>query len=345
MTRRRAIACLALSTLAALSGSAGVTDPSRLQRFAFTEPHMGTLFQIVLFAPDAESARTAAVAAYARVATLNRIFSDYDAASELSRLTAAVVGRPVKVSPELFDLLARSQALAAQTGGAFDITLGPMIRQWREARRTGRLPDAAAREAARRASGHALLHLDPVTSTVVLARAGMKLDLGGIAKGYAADAALAVIRQHGFTHAMVAASGDLALGDAPPGKRGWTVELAPFGREGGTAGTVIVANAAVSTSGDSEQGVEIGGVRYSHIVDPATGLGLTQPRAVTVVAQEATLSDALATACSVAAPEAIGRLIAGLPAAVRILVSERGPDGAIERTLYGRDPDGLVSFP
>lgn len=342
MTRRWAIAWLTLSPWLAWAGSTE-TDEAALQRFVFTEPHMGTLFQIVLFAPDVDAAQIAANAAFARIGALNRIMSDYEADSELSRLERAPVGTAVTVSGELFDLLARSQLLAAKTRGAFDVTLGPLTQQWREARKTGQLPDAAARKAAREVAGYTHLQLDATNSTVVLTRAGMQLDLGGIAKGYAADAALAALKQHGFSRAMVAASGDLALGDPPPGKPGWTVELAPFGPAAENARQIVIANAGVSTSGDREQHVDIGGVRYSHIVDPATGLGLTHSRSVTVIARHATLSDALATACSVADTGLIELLASTEQDAVRILVHQRTPDGAIERSLYGRDPAGLVS--
>ncbi|HEY0968748.1 MAG TPA: FAD:protein FMN transferase [Opitutaceae bacterium] len=343
MTRRWIIAWLALGSLVTGVRAAATGDTPALQRFAFTEPHMGTLFQIVLFAPEASAAQAAASAAFARIAELNRLFSDYDPDSEVSRLSRAPVGTPVKISPELAELLQRSQTVARQSEGAFDVTLGPMVRQWREARKTGLLPDPTAREEARQATGHRYLQLDPVTSTVVLARAGMRIDLGGIAKGYAADEALAVMKRRGLPRAMVAASGDLALGDPPPGKSGWTVEIAPFGRASDIPLTLVVANAGISTSGDTEQAVEIGGVRYSHIVDPATGLGLTKPVAVSVIARDATTSDALATACSVADGLVIERLIAAQTDAVRILHHQPRSDGSVERTLYGRDPAGLVS--
>jgi hypothetical protein len=137
----------------------------------------------------------------------------------------------------------------------------------------------------------------------------MALDLGGIAKGYAADAALNRLTQLGFPAAMVSASGDLALGDPPPGKRGWTIELAPFGDATAARTTLVLVHAAVSTSGDAEQFVEIGGVRFSHIIDPITGLGLTRSVAVTVVARRATVADALATALQALRPHVLGRLI------------------------------------
>lgn len=294
---------------------------SAQERHEFVEPHMGTLFRIVIYA--AESPAPAARAAFDRIAALNCIFSDYDATSELSRLGNVPAGTAVPVSAELFDILQRSQTLAEKSHGAFDVTLGPVIRLWRESRRTRTLPTEAARTAAIRACGFAHLRLAPAARTVTLLRPGMALDLGGIAKGYAADAALAVLAARGFPCAMVAASGDLALGAAPPGKPGWTVELAPFADAPDARTILVLADAAVSTSGNSEQFVEIGGVRYSHIIDPATGLGLTKPIAVTVVARRATLSDALATACCVLDPTAAQRLADASPEPVRLIVHHR----------------------
>ncbi|MBM3853126.1 MAG: FAD:protein FMN transferase, partial [Verrucomicrobia bacterium] len=180
--------------------------------------------------------------------------------------------------------------------------------------------------------------------TVTLHAAGMQLDLGGIAKGYAADEALAVLARLSLPHAMVAAGGDLALGDAPPGAPGWKVELAPFGRPSSDALTVVVANAGVSTSGDVEQFVEIAGIRYSHVVDPRTALGLTVPIAVTVIAPHAAIADGLATACSVLAAGAHKPVAACLAPATQAILHRRGPDGRMRRETIGTGPPGLRSI-
>jgi len=275
------------------------------------------------------------------MAELNRIMSDYDPHSEVNRLGARPAGSAVAVSAELFDILQQSQQLAARSHGAFDVTLGPVVRLWREARRTRRLPTEAEHTAALRASGYTKLRLDAVHRTATLLAPGMRLDLGGIAKGYAADAALAVLVQHGLPHAMVAASGDLALGAAPPGTPGWKVALAPFGSAAAEPTVIVAAHAGVSTSGDAEQFVEIGGVRYSHIVDPATALGLTVPVAVTVIARNATQADSLATAGSVLASRPEGELAAGVGDSALVLVFQRDAAGTVRRKTYGSAPPGL----
>ena len=271
-----------------------------LQRFEFKQPHMGTLFTITLYAPDEMKARTSGEAAFAKIALLDRMMTDYNPESELMRLCRRPVGEPVRVSAELFDILQKSQRMAEISYGAFDVTVGPVVRLWRRARRTKTLPSAEAIARARVAVGWQKLKLDARNKTVTLTAPEMQLDLGGIAKGYAADKALAVMKSLGVPRALVAASGDLAIGDAPPGERGWRVGIgAPDAGRNELAKNLLLHNTAVSTSGDSEQFVEIGGQRYSHIVNPRTGIGLTERLQVSIVAPRATDTDSFATAVSV----------------------------------------------
>jgi thiamine biosynthesis lipoprotein len=268
-------------------------------RFEFSEPHMGTVFRIVLYAEDEAAARKAATAAFQRVAQLDAALSDYKDDSELMRLPlAGQVSQPVPVSDDLYRVLVTAQEIAARTGGAFDVTVGPLVRLWRRARRTGELPDPESLAQARQLTGYTMLRIDPKTRSVLLKRRGMLLDLGGIAKGYAAQEALAVLGRHGIHSALVAAGGDIVTGEPPPGEPGWRVGVGSPPSQ-----YLSLHHAAVSTSGDAEQHVEIGGVRYSHIVDPRTGLGVTGRSSVTVVAPEGALADALATAASVLEPE------------------------------------------
>lgn len=268
------------------------------ERIEAIQTLMGTQFRVLVYAADRNAAERAVTAAFARGQALNRAMSDYLEDSELNRLCRA---QRMRVSEDLFAVLGYSQRVAKDSQGAFDVTLGPMIRLWRESRRRGVLPAAAEIDAARARCGFRKLTLHRKTQEVRLARPDMQLDLGGIAKGYAADAMLRVLREAGFPSALVAASGDLAIGDPPPGKPGWRVEL------GATDSVQELHNCGVSTSGDESQFVEIGGVRYSHILDPRTGIGLKNQPVVTVVAPTATESDALATASSVWNGRAIPR--------------------------------------
>jgi thiamine biosynthesis lipoprotein len=274
----------------------------KLSRFAFTEPHMGTLCRIVLYAADEAKARAASRAAFERVAALDNCMSDYKPESELMLLCAKAGGEPVPVSAELFTVLQKAQAVAEKSDGAFDVTVGPVVRLWRLSRRNHRLPDEEKLAKARSLVGYRNVELDAKARTVRLLKAGMQLDLGGIAKGYAADEALAVLKKNGIESALVAAGGDIAVSAPPPDKDGWDVAIAPL-KAGDVVPHLSLRDAAVSTSGDAEQYVEIGGVRYSHIVDPRTGIGLTGRSEVTVVARRGIDSDSLTKVAAVLGPE------------------------------------------
>lgn len=264
-----------------------------LHLYEAVEPHMGTLVSIKLYARDERQAKAAFRPAFDRIAQLDRIMSDYNPDSELNRICHTAVHHPTKVSEDLFTVLTASQKIAEESGGAFDITVGPVTRLWREARKRHQLPDPDMLDAALSHCGYRKLHLDPTAHSVVLDEDGMQLDLGGIAKGYAADEALRVISSLGIASALVAASGDLAFSGAPPGHRGWTIAIAASDR------TLELTNRAVSTSGDSEQYMEANGKRYSHIIDPTTGIALTNGLTVSVIAPEGIIADPLATAVSV----------------------------------------------
>ena len=270
---------------------------------------MGTTVSIVLYASGRAQADAAARSAFARVRDLDRRLSDYDRESELMRASAAAVARPVRVSADLFEVLSRAQAFGARTGGAFDITSGALTRLWRRARRQAMLPADADVTAARAVTGAHRLRLDPAGPSMRLETAGTHLDLGGIGKGYAADGALAALRNLGVSRALVAAGGDIAIGGAPPETHGWTVAVAPLGGSTPPGVPLVLSQAGVSTSGDAEQWVEIGGTRYSHILDPRTGRPLTGRRSVTVVARDATTSDMLATTVCVLGRDAGAALI------------------------------------
>ena len=301
-----------LTAVVVTTGLAAAQPPAGLARFEYVEPHMGTRFRIILYAADEATAKRASAAAFRRVAELNGIMSDYQPTSELMRLCAKAGGDPVPVSADLFSIVQRSQQVAALSDGAFDVTVGPVVRLWRLSRRTQRLPEPAKLAAARDLVGHQNVVLDPTARTVMLRKAGMQIDLGGIAKGYAAEAAQAVLKQHGVARALVAASGDVVVTGPPPGAAGWTVGIGAVSEDEANAPKLMLRDAAVSTSGDAFQYVEIDGTRYAHVVDPRTGLGLTNMFQVTVVAKDGTTADALETALAVMGPEKGMKLVEGM---------------------------------
>ncbi|MGQ0633478.1 MAG: FAD:protein FMN transferase [Planctomycetaceae bacterium] len=280
--------------------AAGEAPNQPLERFEFTQIQMGMPFRIALYSPDREAANGAAGAAYARIRQLNAILSDYEPESELMRLCrTAGQGMAIPVSRDLLAVLVRAQALSRLSGGAFDVSVGPLVRVWRKARRSGKMPAAEEIAAARAIVGHSNIRIDEAAGTVELLRKGMQLDLGGIAAGYAVDEALRVLTEHGVESALVDASGDIGVSGAPPGAAGWRIGIAPLEPDGEPSRYTLLKHAAVTTSGDAFQFVEIDGRRYSHIVDPQTGFGLTTRASVCVIARDCATADSYATAVSV----------------------------------------------
>jgi thiamine biosynthesis lipoprotein len=294
----RAFAGIAVLAFLFFTGCHTTSKPAEtnLTRYEFSEPHMGTLITVTMFAPSTYTANGAAEAAFKTFTKLEHTMSSWDTNSELMNLCRQPPGQPVHVSPELFEIIQESIRVAKETEGAFDITVGPFVRAWRVARKTHQLPTPEQIVEMRKSIGSDKLRLDARAQTVTLLAPNMDIDLGGIGKGFAADKALAAMRKWGVTRAIVAASGDIAIGDAPPGREGWKVGIQALdGAPDELAHTVLLHNAGVSTSGDTEQNVEIGGVRYSHIIDPKTGLGMTNHIQTTIIGPNATATDGLDT--------------------------------------------------
>jgi thiamine biosynthesis lipoprotein len=281
---------------------------------------MGGPFRVVVYAADQSAADTAADAAFARVDQLNAILSDYTPDSEISRLSQRTADgpmpEPVQVSEDLLRVLERGQQIAEQTDGAFDVTIGPFVRLWRRARELKELPTDDRLEKTRPSVGFHHLRLDPERRTVQLLAARMRLDVNGLTSGYVADQAVAAARQAGAAAALVDAGGEISVLEAPPGADGWLVAIQSLkNHEEMTGQYVKVRHACVTTSGDTRRFVEIGGRRYSHIIDPRTGLGLTRRIGATVICPDGMTADALDTAVCVLGPERGIELIEKTPGA------------------------------
>lgn len=297
MTAMRAAVSIVVGvTLFGRTFEAGVAanPEGPLRKFEYSQIHMGIRVNVTLFAKTPERGEEAAKAAFGEFARLEAIMSDYRPDSELMKFCARAGEGPVRVSEDLFRVLDFGQKVARKTRGAFDLTCSPVVRLWRTARREGKLPDPSALDAALSMVDYRKLKLNAQARTAALEKKGMQIDLGGIAKGYACDAAIAKLRQVGVNRAMVEGGGDLAVSAPPPGKEGWTVEILNSGLE-----PMVLKDAAVSTSGDAYQFVEIGGKRYSHIVDPRTGIGMTNRLQASVVAPRGLTTDPWATAMCV----------------------------------------------
>jgi len=288
---------------------------------------MGVPWTITVYAGEA-AAHVAIAAAFAEISRLEGILSDYDPDSELSQLSAAApTSTPVAVGDDLWRVLSTAVAWRDRSGGAFDPTVGPLTTLWRQARRSGVMPRADKLAAARQAVGPDMLVLDEDRRTAMLVAPAMRLDLGGIGMGYAIDRGMEVLAERGIGSAMIDASGDIAVSGPPPGAAAWTIEVAALtgGGDGRRPMTLELVDAAVTTSGDAFQAVEIDGVRYSHVVDPRTGLGVAGPAAVTVIAADCTTADAVATAANVLGAEAGLAFVETVPgAAARFVMSIDG---------------------
>jgi thiamine biosynthesis lipoprotein len=323
----------------AASGASG----AGLQRFEFSRLAMGVEARIVLYSPSERAAIDAANAALARIAELEDALSDWRDKSELSRLCARAGEGPVAVGADLFDVLSLALEVSEKSGGAFDPTVGPLVRLWREARRTKTLPDPDAIERARVLVGWRSVVLDRTRCTVRLTRPGLRLDLGAIGKGYACRCAIEVLKARGVECALVQMGGDLVCSAPPPRRAGWSIDTRTGDTRTGETRTspneapderIEAHDEAVSTSGDDEQFVVIDGRRYSHVIDPRTGTALTTHVRVIVRAQDGALADALSTAAGVLGPDAGLALVASFPGC-EALFESRSAAGVERRTTAG----------
>lgn len=270
------------------------------KRYEFEKGLMGSPFRLVFYATDDSLANSAARRAFGRIEELNEILSDYRDGSEINRLSAqSGSGKWVPVSEDLFEVVRLSKGISRKTKGTFDITVGPMVQLWRRAMRRTIFPNEKEIQQARKSVGYRHIHLRRKKQVIRLTQSRMRLDVGGIGKGYAADAAVKVLQAAGITSILVDAGGDLTLAQPPPGKLGWEVEVSS-GKKADSTAILMLSNVGIATSGAAYRYLTHEGIRYSHIVNPATGVGLRYHVRTTVIASNGTLADALATALSVA---------------------------------------------
>jgi thiamine biosynthesis lipoprotein len=266
---------------------------------------MGTPWRLVVYATDSLAGEFAIARVREQVATIERIASDYRPDSEINRLVGLPPGIFHSVSADLYELLTISRQLAERSGGAFDPTVGPLTKLWRRAIRQQTFPDSSSLRRARTRVQYGRIHLG-LDTTVKVDRPNLRIDLGGIAKGYALDAAGEVLRKLAINRFLIDGGGDLLLGLPPPGEPGWTVRT--------PAGILSASQTSVAVSGARYRYLDHGGRRYSHIVDPRTGLGVSHFATVTVIGPRATLADGLASAISVLGRRGSEDLLRAYPA-------------------------------
>jgi len=286
-------------------------DGSRANLEYFVGTAMGSSVTITIDAEDSAVAKIAARAALEELERLDRMLSDWKETSELTIFNRSDAVE-AEVAPEFARVLARGLEVASLTEGRFDPTVGPLVQLWRTSLTSGALPDAATLAAAQELCDWSRVKIKGEVEDVRVNRAtnDVLLDFGGIGKGFGAIAALEVLRAKGCPRAIVAAGGDIAVGEPPRGEPGWKVKIESAAKPE----QIVVSRCAVSTSGATEQFVEIGGVQYAHIIDPRTGLGSTNTARTTVIGPLDSAVDALGTALALTKSDAeVDEILARFP--------------------------------
>jgi thiamine biosynthesis lipoprotein len=274
---------LALFAAVLLARSAG---PLQLEKLERSTDAMGTTFSIVLYGSDRASMDQAIDAAFEEVHRLDASLSNYLPESEWSRLNREAAAGPVAVSPELFQLLSDCLEYSRASEGAFDLTVGPLMRAWGFSGGSRHVPSPGEIREALERVGYQHVQLDVATQSVRFDRPGVELDPGGVGKGYAVDHVVEILRARGFRNALVAASGSsiFGLGNPPEEPRGWPISIADPWDHRKNAAQVFLKDLSLSTSGSYEKSFRAGGHRYSHIMDPRSGVPAESAVQVTVLA-------------------------------------------------------------
>ena len=263
-----------------------------LHRHDAVRVSMGSAFEIRAYGRDPAALPAIAESAFDEVDRIDRLMSHYKPDSTLSRINRGAAAAPVAVDRELFDFIAAALRYTRESDGAFDITVGPLMKAWGFFDGGGRVPSEAALAAARKVVGAGRVTLDRQRRTIAFDREGVEFDLGGIAKGYAVDRAVQILRGRGVSAALISAGGSTIYGlGAPPDADSWSVTIE--GASDAPPLTVTLRDRALSVSGSSEKFFESGGRRYSHIMDPRTGRPAEGVLSVAVLAATGTAADAL----------------------------------------------------
>jgi thiamine biosynthesis lipoprotein len=267
---------------------------AHLIRYEDSRVSMACLYSIVAYGEDEQKLKQVVTAAFDEVDRIDRLMSHYKPDSPLSQLNREAAKYPVKTTPELFNFIAECLRYSRASKGAFDITVGPLMKVWGFFRGTGRMPSAAELQAVRQKIGWQQVRLNADAQTIHFACEGLELDLGGIAKGYAVDQVVALLKQHGIRRALISAGGSTMYGlGTPPDSATWEVQLQDPLDARKIAMTLHLKDQSLSVSGSAEKFFELNGKRYSHIMNPRTGRPVMNVLSVAVIAPTATMGDAL----------------------------------------------------
>jgi len=276
------------------------TISAQLKRFQFSENKMGSPFNLIFYHTDSVEALSLAKKCFLIVDSLNNIFSDYSSESEVGKLALQTKQTDIKISDELFEMIVRSKDAWKRSGKTFDVTIGTLTQLWRKAKKENRIPSEAEIKAAKDITGFKNLIINERSKSISFKKQGMRLDFGGIVPGYAAQRVIDFLKSKNINSALADASGDIVMSDAPPDKNGWTIGInLPENENEIWDKKLELQNFAVSTSGDVYRYIIHNGIKYSHIIDPRTGYGVTSQRNVTVITKYGADADWLATACSI----------------------------------------------
>ncbi len=284
---------------------------------------MGTLVQITVVAPSEAQAQAAATAGFQEIRRLEDLLSTWIPTSELSRVNDAAGQEPVVVSPDTLLIVQRSLDIARMTNGGFNIAIGPAVQAWSVTEQQ-RVPSERELAAVLPLIDLAQVHLNGNAGTIFLARPGMRVDVGGIGKGFAADRAVAVMQRVGAIAGVVALSGDIKTFGRMPDGHPFAFGIQHPRKEGALLARLDLQDEAISTAGDYERFFERAGIRYHHILDPTTLQPARGCQSVTIVATEGVMADGLDTGIFVMGPEAGMALIEQLPGVEGVIVDSEG---------------------
>lgn len=273
---------------------------AQTRKFSYSEMKMGSPFNLIIVSTDSNKAKHLAQKSYELVDSLSHIFSNYDSSSELSKINASAGLLPYKMSTAMLDLMEKSEQAFIQSKGAYDISIGPLSALWRNARKAKLFPEASTVIATKKLVGFAQIKINKRLGTIFLPVSGMQLDFGGIAKGYIAGWVINYLKANGIQQALADAGGDIVMSGAPLNQKGWLIGVnLPETTDELLNKKLQISNCSVATSGDVFQFIEYKGIKYSHIINPLTGYGVTNLRNVTIIAKTGATADWLATACSI----------------------------------------------
>jgi thiamine biosynthesis lipoprotein len=307
----------------ALSGCVGAPTGQESAVVTRAQMQMGTVVKITAVARSESVAQAAATAGFAEIRRLEELLSTWIPTSELSQVNASASVKPVHVSPETMTVVQRAIQVAEMTDGGFNIAIGPAVDAWSviEGRR---IPTGSELEALRPLVDLEAVHVDVREQTIYLGKAGMRIDVGGIGKGYAADQAVDALRRAGAVAGVVALSGDIKTFGRLPGGKMFPVGIQHPRKDGSVLAWIDLQDEAISTAGDYERFFEREGVRYHHILDPRTLQPARSCQSVTVIAREGVWADGLDTGIFVMGPERGMELVEQLPDVEAIIVDAKG---------------------